>query len=363
MSSKIIKETADLKPIGTVNDTNYDLYIKKTGCKLVIELNKNKSNAQQHNQTQNTYNTALFDQYDDSPSNSQNRPFYDYEDLEYDYRRPGYGFMYAPNFYGPPIKVQSSLISISPIVGETNELNENERKNYKDQHYFDYNDKQENSLDFINRLSNYNKQRPFYVEESDYEQHSNHFSVSSHEYTLPLPEKDDNTYSPQRNRPLYNDLAYDEYLASMSRPTNNERYLSDGSILNYKNYENRKAEVLNNQPNRYDNWPSYPFIPTYSEFTYGNRYSHYKQSQDKLQHTQELPNEGLSTNKITSPNFTSTVNYTEINNTSSISFGNGSIVSQRKGPHGETITSIITELKAGELVLVCHLEVIQEMHQ
>ncbi|KAF5304702.1 hypothetical protein FQA39_LY09479 [Lamprigera yunnana] len=36
LSGVVIKETPDLKPIGTVSDVEYDLYIKKIGCKLVI---------------------------------------------------------------------------------------------------------------------------------------------------------------------------------------------------------------------------------------------------------------------------------------------------------------------------------------
>lgn len=36
LSTKVVKETIDLKPIGTVSDPDFDLYIKKLGCTLVI---------------------------------------------------------------------------------------------------------------------------------------------------------------------------------------------------------------------------------------------------------------------------------------------------------------------------------------
>ncbi|XP_008195826.1 uncharacterized protein LOC663405 [Tribolium castaneum] len=39
LSNDTIKETADLKPIGTKADTEFDLYIKKLGCTLVIDKN------------------------------------------------------------------------------------------------------------------------------------------------------------------------------------------------------------------------------------------------------------------------------------------------------------------------------------
>ncbi|KAG5894827.1 hypothetical protein JTB14_033671 [Gonioctena quinquepunctata] len=37
LSTNVIKETADLKPIGTLSDTDFDLYIKKHDCTLVID--------------------------------------------------------------------------------------------------------------------------------------------------------------------------------------------------------------------------------------------------------------------------------------------------------------------------------------
>lgn len=40
LSSKAIRETVDLKPIGTRKDTDYDLYIKKLGCKLVLDKHR-----------------------------------------------------------------------------------------------------------------------------------------------------------------------------------------------------------------------------------------------------------------------------------------------------------------------------------
>lgn len=38
LSSLVVQETVDLKPIGTIDDTDFDLYIKKLGCKLVIDM-------------------------------------------------------------------------------------------------------------------------------------------------------------------------------------------------------------------------------------------------------------------------------------------------------------------------------------
>lgn len=461
MGNKIVKETADLKPIGTDNDTNYDLYIKKTGCKLVIEINKNKNktptnaaNDQTRNdgKTNNKNQNAVFGQYDRPPPGSYgdisfdrvpNRPFHDYEDYGdsagYDYKPPGYGFMYAPNFYGPPIKVQSSLISVSPIA--TNDLDSengaNERKNYlsyKDDRYSHYRpgryEGQGNSLDTAGRpitdrlpplfSSNY-KPGHMYAEESSYEQHSNRFLSSSYEYAAPMPvrmgnrypaqderpspeytnspipERMGNSYPPQderpspdynnyNSRPQFGDLQYEkphigdnnEYRPDVYRPVNGNPNFLDHRNHGHDSFEDQKGldrlyerptyrpqSTNDDKPNRYyNNWPSYVFEPSYTEFTYGNRYPFYKQSDDKLHYIQTFPikndnnaNHPVSTNKtepsgasnITATSFETALNYTEINSTS-VSFSNGSIVSQTKGPHGETITSIITELEAGELV-------------
>ncbi|KAB0805027.1 hypothetical protein PPYR_01997 [Photinus pyralis] len=40
LSRHSVRETPDLKPIGTISDVDYDLYIKKLGCKLVLNENQ-----------------------------------------------------------------------------------------------------------------------------------------------------------------------------------------------------------------------------------------------------------------------------------------------------------------------------------
>ncbi|CAG9854277.1 unnamed protein product [Phyllotreta striolata] len=42
LSKNAIKETVDWKPIGTITDTDFDLYIKKFGCTLVNEPSHHK---------------------------------------------------------------------------------------------------------------------------------------------------------------------------------------------------------------------------------------------------------------------------------------------------------------------------------
>ncbi|KAK9876141.1 hypothetical protein WA026_011258 [Henosepilachna vigintioctopunctata] len=42
LGKNFIQETADLQPIGTIADVDFDLYIKKLGCKLVVDPHVNK---------------------------------------------------------------------------------------------------------------------------------------------------------------------------------------------------------------------------------------------------------------------------------------------------------------------------------
>ncbi|XP_063918862.1 uncharacterized protein LOC135134174 isoform X1 [Zophobas morio] len=95
LSRNSIKETADLKPIGTKTDTDYDLYIKKLGCTLVIDKNN-----------------PAFDHYNKPPSGEQPSGSYDKPQGGYDppppykppsppsYEKPQGG--YEPPPYKPP---------------------------------------------------------------------------------------------------------------------------------------------------------------------------------------------------------------------------------------------------------------------
>lgn len=421
MANKTVKETADLKPIGTVNDTNYDLYIKKTGCTLTLEVHKNKNKTQMatvydHQLNDINYNKDQgADRYPGSTNNyadwpSSNRPYappYDYADYEsppnYNNRRPDYGFMYAPNFYGPPIKVQSSLISVSPSAGDNNNLNyENDgniydrRKNYVSYQYARPTINEEdrtNSLDpagdrrpSIDRLpplysSNYNKPQSFYAEESNYEQHRDHFSSSIYEYPAPFPENL-NRYPLEANDHLqvYNYGSRPEFGrppididAYPTRPIKGSGDLhfnygvhGHGVFTNHHEDESKpsyRPEIPNDR--YYDYWPSYSLEPSYSEFTYGNRYPYYKQSEDNPYYIQSSTGKGDTTKPSTPANKTDNLEQSHSEKNTTVlelplknpnessalpSFGNGSIVSQTKGPHGETITSIITEMESGELV-------------
>ncbi|KAK5647334.1 hypothetical protein RI129_002226 [Pyrocoelia pectoralis] len=85
LSKHSIKETPDLKPIGTLIDVDYDLYIKKLGCKLILHENQS-----QHGNV------------DVKPPENDHFNNISYQPVD------------APFPSSKPYRVQSSMISISP---------------------------------------------------------------------------------------------------------------------------------------------------------------------------------------------------------------------------------------------------------
>ncbi|XP_044265917.1 uncharacterized protein LOC123012157 [Tribolium madens] len=77
ISNDTIKETADLKPIGTKADTEFDLYIKKIGCTLVIDKNNPAFN--QYNSNSKPQNTEYGQPQSSSYGTSPNKPSTGYD--------------------------------------------------------------------------------------------------------------------------------------------------------------------------------------------------------------------------------------------------------------------------------------------
>lgn len=288
ISGKIVKETADLKPIGTVNDAEYDLYIKKIGCKLVIEKSKdspstdikhvNSNDTHSINKTKNSISDGYY--YDKPPYST----FDDLHESSSGHERPPYGFMYAPNFYGPPMRVSSGLIAVRPELPADDGSNKN--------HYLDEGKKYlppkgnypstggygetGNSLDL--EPPHYDKLPPIYAsfmhhppnyyEESNY-QDSGHFSASygfsdsqrpqqpEHDYRLPWKRPE---YPSDFNRPLDYDKRWDEVPNSLDHakpfPERPERPLDyeQGKRPNWGDYDNVRDRPLNYQPGKRPNW-------------------------------------------------------------------------------------------------------------
>lgn len=427
MSSKIIKETSDFKPIGTMNDTDYDLYVKKIGCKLVIEISKNKpgEDAKPVQHTKNNNKNENQNPMPDRPEHHNGQfpedrpdPFshsfnQDYSRPSgYDNDRPAYGFMYAPNFYGPPIKVQSSLMSISP-VSNTEENNVNRVGGYEgvNRNYLPYNggrypsyitpgieEQQDNSLDYgsgppylqrrpsVDRLplpfsTNYGRPQEFYAEEGSYEHSSNHFSTMSFGNV-------GNPYNSHQARPEWNYEYGIPQNSNLNRPVINyqdDNYPMEYGDSNFVDHRDHGHGLFQYRPsdfNRPFQRPNYKPEPSngyfynpppadFSDYSYGNYYpSHNNEHSDE--HPALLQRKPL--NESNSPNKTGNFdnvnnmknttgydfivsgtesNSTEKNTTLISSEANGSIVSHTVGPHGETITSIITELKPGESLPRC----------
>ncbi|CAG9766320.1 unnamed protein product [Ceutorhynchus assimilis] len=66
-----VKETADLKPIGTISDTDYDLYIKKIDCQVVLEPPKHPtSSSDNRNPPAHSTHHAVNSNYGNLPAQS-----------------------------------------------------------------------------------------------------------------------------------------------------------------------------------------------------------------------------------------------------------------------------------------------------
>ncbi|CAH1984710.1 unnamed protein product [Acanthoscelides obtectus] len=139
LGTETVKETADLKPIGAINDTEFELYTKKLGCSLVIDKTPNKKPAT-HPADRNSIPST---QKPDRLGDINNDPHPDGTRYQYhDKYRPLYGSdqysdgtryqhhdrdqpLYAPSHqYTPPLKsgdetpgrVGSELIAVASGV-------------------------------------------------------------------------------------------------------------------------------------------------------------------------------------------------------------------------------------------------------
>lgn len=112
LSAKVVRETVDLKPIGTRKDTDYDLYIKKLGCKLVLDKNNYLHEAKPNSFTDNIATST--EQVRKTSKPDEIRPIYE----------PN---RYEPNSYEPKPAYDSqdsvhhvqTLIAISPARPQT----------------------------------------------------------------------------------------------------------------------------------------------------------------------------------------------------------------------------------------------------
>ncbi|KAJ8924277.1 hypothetical protein NQ315_007069, partial [Exocentrus adspersus] len=97
LSSDPVKETADLKPIGTVPDTDYDLYIKKLGCSVVVEKNPYDKPPPDYPETTNSVPSP-----ESKPSPDNSRPNDKFQPLENGYPKPPFPSNFNNRYYLPP---------------------------------------------------------------------------------------------------------------------------------------------------------------------------------------------------------------------------------------------------------------------
>ncbi|KAK4885792.1 hypothetical protein RN001_002063 [Aquatica leii] len=162
----VIKETPELKPIGTLSDIEYDLYIKKLGCKLVIPQSP----------TQNTPE-VLNAQHTERPNENINRPQSNYTN----------------DYSSKPYRVQSSYLSVAPNsdlqstrygTGKPYKIDEfaynrspfrppyfnrpYDYKHFSEKFASDYSAHSKDRFDFdprLHRLDNFNSYRPHRIDE------------------------------------------------------------------------------------------------------------------------------------------------------------------------------------------------------
>lgn len=105
MSHEQIRETVDLKPIGTDSNTDFDLYIKKLGCSVVIDKNPHEKplgvdDTQSTSKPETLGNIRPNDKYDTTLDKEYNKPFDNgyLQSSLYD-KKPSYGSV--SNYYLP----------------------------------------------------------------------------------------------------------------------------------------------------------------------------------------------------------------------------------------------------------------------
>ncbi|KAF5304804.1 hypothetical protein FQR65_LT07821 [Abscondita terminalis] len=107
LSRTTIKETPDLKPIGTITEVDYDLYIKKLGCKLVI--------------SQNPIPEKPTSQHPERPTESSNYPYSNETNI----------------YSSKPYRVKSSYISVASNPNSPSTTRYGTGKPYKVNEYSD----------------------------------------------------------------------------------------------------------------------------------------------------------------------------------------------------------------------------------
>lgn len=202
LSSKVIRETVDLKPIDTRKDTDYDLYIKKLGCKLVLDQNRfhnlpgtfddgpvdgitGSSTERQHVLT--TSQPSKPDVY------PQTKPIYETNGYDYS-NKPAYD-------NSDSLHHVQTLIAISPTRPITEDsYNQNNNKPMPDMydtnsykpHRPQLDDYQRPSGDYLRPINDY--QRPI----NDYERPINDYHRPVNDYQRPYHNENANDYDNYR---------------------------------------------------------------------------------------------------------------------------------------------------------------------
>lgn len=294
-------ETADLKPIGTLNDTDYDLYIKKLGCKLVIDQTKHTTATPPFNGNQDHHNAP---------------PGYNYEPPSDDgHRKPGYSpvFNYPSN--EGPVRVQSDLISIRPnptfLNGEPPASQQ--EPNYDQRPIDRYDDNRYGSEPYNRPPASpiYNGDRPYGRPPS----YANQFDgMRPQEGLYDYP------------KPIYSADLGPQKPSSTDRFGYNNRYYSPGPYAEepppiYSGYTGGSLRPIDTN--------HLPPVPNKTEGT-----ENYPPNQIDAS---RRPSDAINTNSLEGrPGLGGAYYYGKPK------------VTHMKGAHGESITSIITEIKPGE---------------
>lgn len=297
-------ESADLKPIGTSNDTDYDLYIKKLGCKLVID------------QTKHTTAKPPLDMTDDHHSTPQG---YDYEPPSGDgLRKPGY----APIFNGPsneaPFRVQSDLISIRP------------------------------NPTFLNGEGSTSQQEPYQYPKPIDRYDDDRYGNGPYRPPVSSSQNEDRPFGRPQQPPSYPNQI--DTVEPQEGPYNYPKPIHSGDLGPQKPNSVDRFDYNN----RYSNSPA-PYADEPRPYYSGNGYSGESLRPLDTNYLPPVVNKtGASPNRL--PSYTgSSKRPSDGFSTNSIEGRPGAsyfygkpMITHMKGSHGESITSIITEIKPGE---------------
>lgn len=293
-------ESKDLKPIGTVNATDYDLYIKKLGCKIAIDQTKHTTAKPNLDGNENPNNVPPGYNYD-PPYDSGNR-------------KPGYPQIFNEPSDDEVYNVKSSLISIRP---NPSFLPLPQKEPYAYPKPIDGYDDGRPEIGVAykpNNAQSYDEQRPFDRPELP-PRYSNQYDDRlaqevPYSYPKPINSPDLGLYKPNNVDRFDYNSRYPPVPYLDDRTSFSGNYHYDGNYLRPLE-SNALPPIMPNKTNGYENLP-----PKDRNYT--------------------RPGDNVNPNSIED------------------SPGGGSyfygkpIITHMKGTHGETITSIITEIKPGE---------------